>query len=145
MWGYYLIHTHRFLNRSYPIYFEWKALALAILFSALFGIVADRILLLMASSAVLGIAFIFYHEKDDFLYCGYMMSLGIIFEFIGVHQKLWMYPEQNYQSALIQFVVMWGFVGLFFRRLVGPWLTGHNKVQLTAPHPDSYLKDVWGD
>lgn len=120
MWGYYLQHSHLLLQVDYPRTFQWKSLVFAIVFSMLFGVVPDRTLLLGLSSGVLLLSLIFYHEKGDLLFCFYMMLLGIIFEFVGIHQNLWSYPNQGYQASLIQFVVMWGFVGLSFRRLVGP-------------------------
>jgi len=123
MWGFYLQHAHRFLNLSYPNRFEWKGFLLAIVFSALFGLISDRSLLLVLSTSWLFLSFVFYHQKEDFLFCGYLMLLGTIFEFVGIRQNLWSYPNQEYHTAWIQFVVMWGFVGLFFRRLVGPFLS----------------------
>lgn len=122
MWGFYLLHSHRMFPVKAPRLLDLKLLALALVFSQLFAVVSDQQLLLVLTSAVLAISLFFYHAKDDLLYCGYLMMMGIATEYVGLHYNLWGYPGRDYQTALIQFVVMWGASGLYFRHIMGPWL-----------------------
>lgn len=122
MWGFYFIHTHRFLQTKYPSSVDMKVLGLAGIFSVLFGIVADPLWLLIYTSAILLLTFVFYHDMEDVLFSFYMMCMGAAVEWIGLDRGLWIYPGRDPLLASAQFIVMWGATGLFLRRIVGPWL-----------------------
>lgn len=127
MWGYYLLHTHRMFPPKDLKGFDFKIWVMAILFSLLFMIVPDRNILLLATAGILVTTLFFYHQKQDFLYCGYLMMLGVCIEYVGLRLNLWIYPERDYSSALLQFVVMWGASGLYFRRIMGGWLVSKSE------------------
>src|SRR5207249_1669419 len=99
-----------------------KVVVLAAIFALLFGIVSDPRLLLTCTLGVLLLAFVFYHDMEDFLFSFYMMAMGVAFEWVGLTRGLWSYPGRDLLLASVQFVVMWGASGLFLRRIVGPWL-----------------------
>ncbi len=134
MWGFYLLHTHRMFPAKVPKTLDLKLLILAIIFSQLFGIISDRNILLASTSGVLLFTLSFYHRKDDLLYCGYLMLMGIAVEFVGLRFDLWSYPQKDYNSALLQFVVMWGAAGIYFRHIAGGWLVAQKK--LISVHKD---------
>lgn len=123
MWGFYLLHLHRMLPPKVPKKLDPKLLVLALIFSQLFGIVSDRTLLLALTSGILALSLVLHHEKDDVAYCAYLMILGAAVEYVGLSSNLWRYPERDYSSALVQFVVMWGAAGLYFRHLLAHWLS----------------------
>jgi hypothetical protein len=122
MWGFYLLHTHRMFPPRVPKSLDLKLVMLAVVFSQVFAVIPDRTWLLGVTSAVLMITLYFYHEREDILYCAYLMLMGIAVETVGLRFDLWSYPETDYNSALVQFVIMWGAVGLYFRHIMGGWL-----------------------
>jgi hypothetical protein len=122
MWGFYLLHTHRMFPPRVPKSLDLKLVMLAVVFSQVFAVIPDRTWLLGVTSAVLMITLYFYHEREDLLYCAYLMLMGIAVETVGLGFHLWSYPETDYNSALVQFVIMWGAVGLYFRHIMGGWL-----------------------
>jgi hypothetical protein len=129
MWGFYLLHLARlFPPKQIPVV-DVKVIVLAVVFSVLFAVVPDRSLLLALTVLVLTITLGLYRCREDFIYCAYMMLIGIAFEFVGIYFRLWSYPERNYWTALLQFEVMWGASGVFFRRLLIGWLYSENLVQ----------------
>jgi hypothetical protein len=132
MWGYYLLHTHRMFPSKLPKHLDLRLLVLAVAFAAMFALILDRSLLLAATSGTLLMTLYFYHEKDDLLYCGYLMLLGFATEFVGIRFNLWSYPERDFNSAFAQFLVMWGATGIYFRRIMARWL------YQPTPMPTSY-------
>jgi len=122
MWGFYLLHAHRFLQVKYPDSLDLTVVLLAVAFSALFGVISDRHILLFSTSGIFLLGFVFYHEKEDGLFSFYMMLLAIAFESVGIGRGLWSYANGDILWASAQFIVMWGAAGLFLRRIVGPWL-----------------------
>lgn len=122
MWGFYLMHTHRMFPSKVAKSLDFKLLFLAIIFSQLFAIIPNREILLASTSAVLAITLFFYSQQDDILYCAYLMLLGVATEYVGIKFNLWSYPEKDFNSALVQFVIMWGATGIYFRHIMGGWL-----------------------
>lgn len=131
MWGFYLIHTHRLFPAKVPKSLDLKLLMLAIIFSQLFAIIHDRELLLISTSGILLLSLIFYHDKEDIFYCFYLMAVGVATEYVGIRFNLWSYPERDYNSAWLQFVIMWGAAGLYFRHIAGHWLMQQKIVPAT--------------
>jgi len=126
MWGFYLLHLHRMFPPKIPKSLDLKLVLLALVFAQVFAIIPDRNMLLIVTSSVLMITFYFYHEAEDFLYCFYLMAMGIAVETVGLSYNLWSYPETDYNAALVQFVIMWGAIGLYFRHIMGGWLLEKN-------------------
>lgn len=128
MWGFYLLHLARLFPPKILPRFDLKVLVLAVLFSLLFGVVQDRNVLLALTSGVLILTLALYRDKEDLVYCVYMMMLGIAFEFVGIRFGLWAYPERDFATALVQFEVMWGASGIFFRRILITWLNSEKNL-----------------
>jgi hypothetical protein len=122
MWGFYLLHLCRMFPPRVPKTLELKLVLLALAFSQSFALIPDRNWLLVVTSAILLLTFYFYHEAEDFLYCFYLMLMGIAVETVGISFHLWSYPETGDNAAPVQFVVMWGAIGLYFRHILGGWL-----------------------
>ncbi len=122
MWGFYLLHTSRMFPLRQKNNFEWKTLILAILFSQSFALIPNQLHLLVVTSSILLILLFLYHSREDLIYCGYLMVLGIFFETLGVWGQLWSYPGRDLGQAFLQFVIMWGTVGLLFKRLLAYWV-----------------------
>jgi uncharacterized membrane protein YoaT (DUF817 family) len=85
-----------------------------------FATIGDATLLLLASAAVLAVALALFHESRDLAYTGYMILIGTLFEYAGVHSGLWSYPGDPSGGVPLWFATMWGGVGLFLRRLALP-------------------------
>jgi hypothetical protein len=122
MWGFYTLHTIRFLggpvpDKRWPIVF-----AAAIAFALPFATIADANLLLAVSGTVLMGCLIVFHEPMDLAYAGYMAALGALIEYVGVGTGQWHYPQPQYGGVPLWFLTMWAGVGLFTRRLVLPLL-----------------------
>jgi hypothetical protein len=120
MWGFYVLHTKRVLggpSAPVPTYGTW---ALAVLFAATFAAIPDPGLLLLASTLILAVAVLCYHDRWDLAYAGYMVALGAAFEYTGVHSGQWFYPDTPPGGVPLWFITMWGGVGLFLRRLALP-------------------------
>ena len=122
MWGFYLLHLYRMFPPKVPKTLDLKLIVLALAFSQSFALIPDRNWLLLVTSGILLTTFYFYHEAEDFLYCFYLMLMGTAVETVGIFFHLWSYPETGYNAALVQFVVMWGAIGLYFRHILGGWL-----------------------
>lgn len=120
MWGFYLLHTKRLLGGVAPTDRRGLAWALAIAYSATFGLISEAQLLLMVSGALLLLALFLFHDALDLAYAGYMVLLGAMVEYTGVYAGQWSYPGDVPGGVPLWFVTMWGGIGLFFRRLVLP-------------------------
>lgn len=59
------------------------------------------------------------------------MAIGAVIEYVGLKYDLWTYPEKGFEVAIYQIVVMWGATGLYFRRLLGPWLSKTDRIHST--------------
>lgn len=120
MWGFYLLHAKRLLAGTAPTDRRGLAWALAIAYSATFGLISDAQLLLAVSGALLLLALFFFHDAMDLAYVGYMVILGALVEYTGVNTGEWSYPGDVPGGVPPWFVTMWGGIGLFFRRLILP-------------------------
>ena len=123
MWGFYVLHVIRVVQGPVPQGKPWVALAFAAAFAAPFSTVPDPRWLLLATAAILAVAFVVFHERHDFLYSGYMLLVGTLVEYTGVWSGQWSYPAGAPPGGVpFWFITMWAGVGLFARRLVVPWL-----------------------
>jgi hypothetical protein len=122
MWGFYTLHTIRFLGGEAPRGRRVLAGAAAAAFALPFAAIADPALLLVASAAVLVGCIALFHERMDLTYAGYMAGLGALIEYVGVGTGQWHYPGQHYGGVPLWFLTMWAGVGLFTRRLILPLL-----------------------
>ncbi|MGH8714373.1 MAG: hypothetical protein ACREYB_10240, partial [Casimicrobiaceae bacterium] len=122
MWGYYVIHLIRMVDGETPSRQSGRALCLAAVFAIPFLAIQDQRLLLLASTAAIGVAFVFFHQKLDFAYAGYLILVGALIEYTGVWSGQWAYPGDPPGGVPLWFVTLWGGVGLFTRRLVLPLL-----------------------
>jgi hypothetical protein len=120
MWGFYLLHTSRVLKGPVPKKNDKVIYLLAFVYSACFGSIPNQNILFMVLIALMGICFILYHDKYDFLYVGYMIALGAVIEYTGVLSSEWMYPEKSVILIPFWFTTLWGGVGFFLRRLGEP-------------------------
>jgi hypothetical protein len=127
MWGFYLTHAHR-LWRGVPTVKPQPRLAwgLGLAFSAAFALITDQGVLFGITAVLLAVALFFFHEPMDLAYAAHMVVLGALIEYVGVHAGQWSYPIDVPGGVPPWFVTMWGGVGLFFRRLVMPWLPRPN-------------------
>lgn len=122
MWGGYLLHLKRLLEGPAPESNRTIVWALALLYAASFASIPDANTLLAATSALLLVALVFFHEPLDLAYTGYLILLGALVEYTGVHSGQWHYPGDPVGGVPIWFITLWGGVGLFLRRLILPIL-----------------------
>jgi hypothetical protein len=122
MWGFYTLHTIRFLDGAAPCGRLLLAAAAA-LFALPFGVIGNPQLLLVASGLVLATCFALFREAMDLAYAGYMAALGALIEYVGVGTGQWHYPGQHIGGVPLWFLTMWAGVGLFTRRLILPVLS----------------------
>ena len=122
MWGFYTLHTIRFLDGAAPRGRLIRAWAAAIAFALPFALIAAPAPLLTVAGLALAACLVVFHEKMDFAYAGYMAALGVLIEYVGVWTGQWHYPGRPYGGVPLWSFVMWAGVGLFTRRLIVPLL-----------------------
>jgi hypothetical protein len=122
MWGFYTLHTIRFLGGPAPRARRIATLLAPVLFALPFAMIADPVLLLLASSAALALCFVLFRDKMDWIYALYMTIMGTLIEYVGVGTGQWRYPGEPYGGVPLWFLPMWAGVGLFTRRLLLPVL-----------------------
>jgi hypothetical protein len=127
MWGFYLLHTRRLLNGPAPGGRRATVWALALAYSAAFATIHDSNTLLMVTGVLLLIGLALFHEPLDLAYAGYMVLLGALIEYTGVHSGQWGYPGNPPGGVPLWFITMWGGIGLFMRRLIVPILVRNEK------------------
>ena len=120
MWGFFVLHTLRMLNGPPSATKPLGVLPLAIVMALPFMIITEQGWLLIAATAALAFGLIFFHERDDLKYVGYMVLVGALFEYTGVWSNQWGYPGNPPGGVPFWFVAMWGGVGLYARRLLSP-------------------------
>lgn len=131
MWGFYLLHTRRLLNGPAPAGKRATVWTLALLYSAAFATIQDGHTLLTVTAVLLAVALVFFHEPGDLAYAGYMVLLGALIEYTGVHSGQWGYPGHPPGGVPLWFITMWGGIGLFMRRLIVPILVRHEAAAAT--------------
>ncbi|MGH7047632.1 MAG: hypothetical protein ACREE2_14720 [Stellaceae bacterium] len=124
MWGFYTLHTIRFVGGRTPCFAPVTTPIVAVLFALVFATIHDPTLLLLAATAVVAAGFVRFHEPADFAYAGYMVAIGALIEHVGVATGQWFYPAAPPGAVPLWFVPMWGGVGLLTRRLFVPPLRG---------------------
>ncbi len=122
MWGYYTLHTIRFVGGRPPRFQPIATLLLVALFAAAFSAIRDPGGLLIASAAIVAAGLGWFRERADFKYAGYMVVVGAVIEYVGVGTGQWEYPAAPLGGVPLWFVPMWAGVGLFTRRLFLPAL-----------------------
>jgi hypothetical protein len=122
MWGFYVLHLIRMVGGTTPGGRVALPLGLAIIFAVPFSTIPDQGTLTIVSGLIFFIALGFFHEKLDLAYAGYMIVVGALIEYVGVHSGQWSYPNDPLGGVPLWFIPMWGGVGLFTRRLVLPAL-----------------------
>jgi hypothetical protein len=118
MWGFYVLHSFRMLNGKPPQADTRIALGFAAVFAIPFVTIHNQEWLTVAAGAVLLAALVRYHAPGDLAYVGYFALLGAAVEFVGVHAGHWSYPTPPAWGVPFWFLIMWGGVGLFARRLI---------------------------
>ena len=127
MWGFYLLHLKRLIGGPAP---EGKRAAvwfLALLYAAAFATIPNAKALLVVSGSLLVVGLAIFHETLDLAYTGYLIVLGVAFEYTGVYSGQWSYPGDPPGGVPLWFVTLWGGVGLFTRRLILPILARYEK------------------
>jgi hypothetical protein len=142
MWGFYTLHTIRFLGGPPPRDKRIAAPLAAVVFALPFATIADPVLLLLASATVLSACLVLFRERMDWAYAAYMAGLGALIEYVGVATGQWHYPNQPYGGVPLWFITMWAGVGLFARRLILPLVHrvsrddfGHPPGEAVTPSP----------
>jgi hypothetical protein len=121
-WGFYALHTIRFLNGP-PPQGRWITVVVATgAFALLFGTIAAPNLLFLATASKLVVFFAMYHEPMDLAYAGYMAVVGELVEHVGQSIDQWHYPGRPWGGVPLWLLTLWAGVGLFTRRLVLPLL-----------------------
>jgi hypothetical protein len=120
MWGFYTLHTIRFLEGEPPRSQRIAAVAAAAVFALPFAAIGDPAYLLLTSTAVLAACFVLFHQRMDLAYAAYMAVLGALIECVGVSTGQWHYPGQPDGNIPLWFLTMWAGVGLFTRQLLLP-------------------------
>ncbi len=137
MWGFYLLHTHRVLGGTAPTQgSRGAAWALALLYAAAFAVIKDGNMLLIATGILLLIGLLLFHDREDLAYTGYLLLVGALIEYTGVHSGQWHYPGDPVGGVPLWFITLWGGVGLFLRRLVLPVMARYQPAS-TQRAPDS--------
>lgn len=134
MWGFYLLHTKRMVAGRVPERVDKVTYALAFLYAVAFSAIPDQNLLLVVTAVLLLIGLLFFHEKLDLAYTGYMILLGAAIEYTGVLSGEWYYPDHPWGGVPLWFITLWGGVGLFLRRLVLPTLNRYGEKSTPAAH-----------
>ena len=122
MWGFYTLNATRLLGGAAPVKRRGWAVALAVLFAVPFSTVTDDTWLLATTGAVLVVALLFFHEREDLAFTGYLVVMGALIEYVGVWTGQWSYPAHPLGGVPLWFITMWGGGGLFTRRLRVPLL-----------------------
>jgi len=118
MWGFYVVHTIRFVGGPPPRGRLAVALVMAAIFAVPFSTIAEPHLLLLATAIALAVSLAVFHEPQDFAYAGYMLFVGAVIECVGVGSGQWHYPDSPLGGVPLWFVTMWSGIGLFVRRLL---------------------------
>jgi len=132
MWGFYLLHTRRLLNGPAPAGRRATVWVLALAYSAAFATIHDSNTLLLVTGVLLLVGLALFHEPLDLAYAGYMVLLGALIEYTGVHSGQWGYPGNPPGGVPLWFITMWGGIGLFMRRLINPILARHEAAARTT-------------
>lgn len=122
MWGFYFLHAHRILKLKSQPRLDLTTLFLSLCFAACFGLFQDKILILAITSSILVFTLWWFRSAQDLIMCLYMMAVGAIFEYVGLKFNIWDYPNASLSIVAPQFVIMWGGAGVFFHRMVSPFL-----------------------
>jgi len=120
MWGFLTLHLLRFVARvpvGAPL---WLSILLAVLFALPFATMAEPMPLFYLSSLLLITALAVLRHPADLIYTGYMIAVGCLIEYIGVWTGQWTYPNAPFGGVALWFIPMWGGIGLFTGRLLGP-------------------------
>jgi hypothetical protein len=122
MWGFYTLHTIRFLGGGPERDRPFVALLMAATFAAPFATIANPWLLLLVSGMTLAACFALFHELQDWVYAGYMAAVGSLIEHVGVCTGQWHYSDAHPGAVPSWSLTMWAGIGLFTRRLLVPLL-----------------------
>jgi hypothetical protein len=125
-WGFYTLHTIRFLNGPPPQGGWIIVLAATAAFAVPFGTIADPAVLFLASAFMLIVFLAIYHEPMDLAYAGYLAVVGQLVEHVGEATGQWHYPGQPLGGVPLWLLTLWAGFGLFTRRLVLPLLPRPN-------------------
>jgi len=122
MWGFYLLHLRRVLNGPAPVGKRAAVWTLTVLYALAFAVIQDGNVLLTVTGVLLAGGLVMFHEPGDLLYTGYLVLLGALIEYTGVHSGQWHYPGDPAGGVPLWFITLWGGVGLLTRRLMLPIL-----------------------
>ena len=125
-WGFYMLHTIRFLNGAPPQGRWINVLIATVAFAVPFGTIADSDVLFLASASMLVVLFAMYHELMDLAYAGYLAVVGELVEHVGEATGQWHYLAQPGGGVPLWLLTLWAGIGLFTRRLVLPLLPQPN-------------------
>jgi hypothetical protein len=119
-WGFYTLHTMRFLNGPPPAGRWITAVVATGIFALPFGTITDPDLLFLATASMLVVFFGIFHEPMDLAYAGYAAVLGVLVEHVGESTGQWHYPGQPWGGVPLWLLTLWAGFGLLTRRLVLP-------------------------
>jgi hypothetical protein len=117
-YAFFPIHVIRLIGGT-PPRCAWKSWVLLGLFLIPFMLPLNDLAILMWTAVILLIGLAVYRDREDWLYTGYLIFLGGLWEYIGVWTHQWTYPAGHIPAWSI---TMWGGIGFFIRRLAYPCL-----------------------
>jgi hypothetical protein len=127
MWGFYFLHTYRFLRGPVPAAPRTSTWILLLLFGASFSVIANPNWLFLVAGALLAVTLWLQADRQSWRYAGYMACLGTAVELLGVHTGLWAYPGHPWAGVPLWFLPMWAGVGVFSRSVFLPWVEAKQK------------------
>lgn len=122
LWGYLFLNVRHTLNGPVPKNSWLVGLAYFILYLIPYLFITDQALLFYVSLTVIIGALAFFHDRYDFIYVGYMILLGTIWEYSGVWSGQWSYPNPPLGGVPPWYISAFGGVALALRRMITPLL-----------------------
>ena len=120
MWPFYVLHTKRLLGGSQAPQPDLKIYALLVLYILAFILCGHTLALLAVTTALLCACLFIHHDRKDIVYTLYMIVLGAMIEYTGVHQGHWSYPGNIPGGVPFWFITLWGGTGYFLHRAALP-------------------------
>ncbi len=117
MWGFYLLHARRLLGPACSAPATAVCWLLMGLFALCFTALSDPTWLLLASATLLAVTRWLDADPLAWRHAGYLLLLGALFEYVGVHSGQWHYPGAPWGGVPLWFVTMWGGIGFFAQRV----------------------------
>jgi hypothetical protein len=117
LWGFYFLNAHRLLRGDAPPRLV-PGLIFSVLIMAVLSLMPSVSLSLLAAAMLLIFVIIFYFKtRKDVQYTFYLLSMGLVIEYLGTTTGKWSYAIDNY---LYWWMVTWAVSGLILYRTMLP-------------------------